>query len=218
MKYAYARVSTRKQFRDGNELAEQIAKLEEAGFDELVIEEFKGATTKRPCLDALISRLQSGDTLLVTKLDRFARTTADGSALINDLLNRGVSVHILNMGLIDNTPTGKLITHILLAFVEYERDLIVERTQVGKEIARSKNGFRDGRPPIDQKKKDFAVELIINQQKSYNEVVELTGLSRSTVTRAVREAKAKRILAENSLILFEHQTTLNDNKPFRFLS
>ena len=147
----------------------------------------------------MIERLQAGDTLLVTKLDRFARSTADGSSLINDLLNRGVSVHILNMGLIDNTPTGKLIVHILLAFAEYERDLIVERTQAGKEIARSKNGFRDGRPPIDQKKKDFAVELILKQQKSYNEVVELTGLSRSTVTRAVRDAKAKRILEENFL-------------------
>ena len=199
MKYAYARVSTRKQSRDGNGLDEQIAKLQTVGFDELVVEEFTGATTKRPCLDALISRLQAGDTLIVTKLDRFARSTADGSALINELLNRGVSVHILNMGLIDNTPTGKLITHIMLAFAEYERDLIVERTQAGKEIARSKNGFRDGRPPIDQKKKDFAVELILKQQKSYNEVVELTGLSRSTVTRAVRDAKAKQILAENSL-------------------
>ena len=103
------------------------------------------------------------------------------------------------MGLIDNTPTGKLITHIMLAFAEYERDLIVERTQAGKEIARSKNGFRDGRPPIDQKKKDFVADLVLKQQKSYNEVVELTGLSRSTVTRAVRDAKAKQILAENSL-------------------
>lgn len=196
MKYAYARVSTRKQSHDGNGLDEQIAKLKNAGFDELVVEEFTGATTKRPCLDALIERLQSGDTLIVTKLDRFARSTAEGSALINELLNRGVSVHILNMGLIDNTPTGKLITHILLAFAEYERDLIVERTQAGKEIARSKNGFRDGRPPIDQKKKDFAADLVLKQQKSYNEVVELTGLSRSTVTRAVRDAKAKQILAE----------------------
>ena len=199
MKYAYARVSTRKQSRDGNGLEEQIAKLQTVGFDELVVEEFTGATTKRPYLDDLISRLQSGDTLIVTKLDRFARSTADGSLLINDLLNRGVSVHILNMGLIDNTLTGKLIVHILLAFAEYERDMIVERTQAGKEIARTKNGFRDGRPPIDQKRKDCAVDLILNQHRSYNEVVEMTGLSKSTVTRAVREARAKKILAENSL-------------------
>ncbi|MBR6888188.1 MAG: recombinase family protein [Selenomonadaceae bacterium] len=114
------------------ELSNLFVKLKNAGFDELVVEEFTGTTTKRPCLDALIERLQSGDTLLVTKLDRFARSTAEGSALINELLNRGVSVHILNMGLIDNTPTGKLITHIMLAFAEYERDLIIERTQAGK--------------------------------------------------------------------------------------
>ena len=102
------------------------------------------------------------------------------------------------MGLIDNTPTGRLITNILLAFAEYERDMIVERTQAGKEIARSKHGFRDGRPPIDQKKKDFAANLILNEHKTYNEVSELTGLSKSTLTRAVRHAKATLILAENN--------------------
>ena len=191
MKFAYARVSTRRQFRDGNGLDDQIAQLKIAGYDELVVEEFTGSTTKRPKLDALIQRLQKGDTIIVTKLDRFARTTAEGSKLISDLLQRGVAVHILNMGLIDNTPTGKLITHILLAFAEYERDLIIERTQAGKEIARSKNGFRDGRPPIDQKRKDFAVELILNQHKTYREVVELTGLSKSTLIRAVNAYRAK---------------------------
>lgn len=194
MKYAYARASTRKQYFNGNSLEEQVEKLTAAGFDEIVIEEFTDALTKRPQLDALIEQLQAGDTLIVTKLDRFANTAADGSALVNNLLNRGVSVHILNMGLIDDSPTGKLIAHILQTFAEYERDMIIERTQVGKEIARSKNGFRDGRPPIDQSKKDFAVDLILNQRKSYNEVVALTGLSRSTITRAVRDARAKRIL------------------------
>lgn len=198
MKFAYARVSTRKQFRDGNGLDEQIAKLENAGFDELVVEEFSGATTKRPHLDALIQRLQTGDTLIVTKLDRFARSAAEGLSLINSLLARGVHVFILNMGLIDNTPIGKLITTILLAIAEFERDMIIERTQAGKEIARTKHGFRDGRPPIDQKKKDFAADLILNQHKSYNEVVELTGLSKSTLTRAVRHAKANLILAEKN--------------------
>ena len=199
MKFAYARVSTRKQSRDGNGLDEQIAKLKTEGYDELIIEEFTGSTTKRPSLDALIQRLQQGDILIVTKLDRFARTTAEGSKLISDLLNRGVAVHILNMGLIDNTPTGKLITHILLAFAEYERDMIIERTQAGKEIARSKNGFRDGRPPIDQKRKDFAVDLILNQHKTYREVAELTGLSKSTLIRAVNAHKANSSLKKNSL-------------------
>ena len=199
MKFAYARVSTRKQSREGNGLEEQIAQLKIAGYDELVVEEFTASTTKRPKLDALIQRLQQGDTIIVTKLDRFARTTAEGSKLISDLLQRGVAVHILNMGLIDNTPTGKLITHILLAFAEYERDMIIERTQAGKEIARSKDGFRDGRPPIDQKRKDFAVDLILNQHKTYREVVELTGLSKSTLIRAVNAYRGEVVLKEKFL-------------------
>lgn len=200
MKHAYARVSTRKQFRDGNGLEEQIAKLKTEGYDELVVEEFSGSTTKRPHLDTLIQRLQHGDTLIVTKLDRLARSTAEGSKLINDLLRRGIAVHILDMGLVllNNTPTGKLITHILLAFAEYERNLIIKRTQAGKEIARSKDGFREGRPPIDQKRKDFAVDLILNQHKTYREVVELTGLSKSTLIRAVNAYRANIALQKSS--------------------
>ena len=193
MKYAYARVSTKKQFRDGNGLDEQIEKLKAVGFDKLITEEFTGSTTKRPMLDALIANLQHGDTLLVTKLDRLARSTSEGSKLINELLNRGVAVHILNMGLIDNTPTGKLITNIMLAFAEYERDLIIERTQAGKEIARTKDGFRDGRPPIAWSRKKAAAELILIQHKSYKEVSDLTGLSVSTLARTVRSLKAENL-------------------------
>jgi len=198
MKFAYARVSTRKQSRDGNGLDEQIEKLKAVGFDKLIVEEFTGSTTKRPMLDDLIANLKHGDTLLVTKLDRLARSTAEGSKFINDLLNRGVAIHILNMGLIDNTPTGKLITNIMLAFAEYERDLIIERTLAGKEIARTKNGFRDGRPPIDPKRKRAAAELILLQHRSYREVEELTGLSRATLARSVRSLKAEKLLTDES--------------------
>ena len=154
-----------------------------------------------PKFDALIQRLQHSDTLVVTKLDRFARSTVEGSSLINDLLKRGVAVHILNMGLIDNTPAGKLITHIMLAFAEYERDTIIERTQAGKEIARTRHGFRDGRPPIDQKRKDFAVDLILNHHKTYREVAELTGLSKATLIRAVNAHRANIALREKAVLL-----------------
>ena len=200
MKFAYARVSTRKQVRDGNGLDEQIAKLKAEGYDELVVEEFTGSSTNRPAFDSLIQRLSSGDSLIVTKLDRIARSTAQGSALISDLLNKGIIVHILNMGRIDNTPTGKLITNILLAFAEYERDMIIERTQAGKEIARTKEGFRDGRPPIDPKRKKFAADLILNQHYSYKQAERLTGLSQSTIARTVRTIRAERIIAENKQV------------------
>ena len=117
MKYAYVRASTRKQYRDGNELLKQKSKLQEAGFDELVVEEFGETTNTRPCFEVLKARLQAGDTLLVTTLDRVARSATEGVELIKEFLKRGVAVHILNMGLIDNTPAGKLIIRILLAFV-----------------------------------------------------------------------------------------------------
>lgn len=194
MKYAYARVSTRKHFLNDNGINEQIAKLNSTDFDKLIVEDHYNSGTKHLQFNNLIQQLKNGDVLIITTLDRIAKTIAEGLAILNGLLKRGVAVHILNMGIIDNTPTGKNIANIFLAFAKYERDMIIERTQTGKEIARSKPGFKEGRPPIDQNKKDFAVNLILNQKKSYNEAVKLTGLSKSTITRSVRIAKAKQIL------------------------
>ena len=84
--------------------------------------------------------------MVVCKLDRFARTAIDGVQTVRDLFDRGVRVHILNMGLIENTLTGNLILTVMLAFAEYERGMIVERTQTGKAIAKLNPGFREGRP------------------------------------------------------------------------
>jgi DNA invertase Pin-like site-specific DNA recombinase len=86
------------------------------------------------------------DKLIVTKLDRIARTAITGFETVKGLLDRGVSVHVLNMGLIDNTPTGRLILHIMLSFAEFEREMIKERTAAGKAIARQKPGYKEGRP------------------------------------------------------------------------
>ena len=83
--------------------------------------------------------------MVVTKLDRIARSAMQGIELVQKLLDRGITVHVLNMGLLDNTPTGKLIRNIMLAFAEFERDMIVERTQEGKAIAKLNPEFREGR-------------------------------------------------------------------------
>lgn len=194
MKYAYARISVRKQSLDNNSLNDQIIKLKATNYDKLIVEDFSVSNTKRPQFNNLIQKLQNGDVLIVATLDRIAKNITEGSSIINALLKRDIAVHILNIGLIDNTPNGKNIANIFLAFAEYEREMIIERTQAGKEIARTKHGFREGRPPIDQNKKDFAVDLIINQKKSYNEAVKLTGLSKSTITRSVRIAKAQQFI------------------------
>lgn len=149
MKYGYARVSTKGQQRDGNSLDEQWEKLKNYGCDEIVQEAYTGTKMDRPKMAELLNRLQPGDELVVCKLDRFARTAAEGSTIIKDLVDRGIVVNVLNMGKADNTPMGKLMVTIMLAFAEYERDMIVERTQSGKEIARQKEGFKEGRPALD---------------------------------------------------------------------
>lgn len=188
MIYGYARVSTTGQASNGNSLEDQKNQLTEQHCEKIIVEQFTGTTTNRPKFNALIEQLQAGDTLKVTKLDRFARTVGDGSNLIKTLLSKGVSVHILNMGLMDDTPTGRLIANVLLSFAEFERDMIVERTQSGKAVARTKAGFKEGRPPIDKARTDNAVRLI-EEGHSYKEVIEMTGLSKSTIIRAVRKTR-----------------------------
>ena len=143
MKYGYARVSTKRQAKDGNSLEAQEKLLLENGAEKIFKDTFTGTKTVRPELNNLLSEIQPGDSLIVTKLDRIARSTTQGIELVNSLLEKGIVIHILNMGLMDNTPTGKLIRTIFLGFAEFERDLIVERTQEGKAIARAnakKNG------------------------------------------------------------------------------
>ena len=142
----YGRVSTRGQGKNGNSLEDQRSKLEEAGCDEIVLEVYTGTKMKRPKFTKLLEELEEGDTLVVCKLDRFARTAREGLEIVEELMKRGVKVHILNMGLIEDTPMGRLILTVMLAFAQFERDSIVERTQDGKAIAKESDDFREGRP------------------------------------------------------------------------
>ncbi len=185
MIYGYARVSTKGQAKDGNSLEAQEKALRDAGAMEIYTDAFTGTKTHRPELDKLLSVMSDGDTMVVTKLDRIARSVSQGSDLIQMLLNKGISVRILNMGLMDNTPTGRLIRNVMLAFAEFERDMIVERTSEGKAIARQEKGYREGRPrKFSQAMIEHALELL--QGHSYRQVENMTGISKSTLIRAKR--------------------------------
>lgn len=183
--YGYARVSTANQAREGNSLPQQTSALIQAGVPEqnIYTDAYTGTKLSRPNFSKLLTLLRPGDRLVITKLDRFARTTSEGITTIQTLLNNQVSVHILNMGLIDNTPTGKLITTVLLAFAEFERDMIVERTTQGKAQARlTKPDFREGRPSI-QIPNDTLSEIVAKKQKgliTVNEACRILNISRST--------------------------------------
>lgn len=144
MRYGYARVSSLGQQLNGNSLSEQTAQLKAAGADEVICECFTGTKTDRPKFTPLLEKLQDGDTLLVTKLDRFARA-ADAGKIIEELINRGVTVNILNFGVANNSPTGRLMLNIIFAFAQYERDMIWERTQEGKMAARQDPNWHEGR-------------------------------------------------------------------------
>ena len=187
MIYGYARVSTLTQEHNGNSLEEQVSALTAYGCQEIIQEAFTGKTMERPAFQSLLSKLTEQDTLVVTKLDRFARTAIDGVQTVRSLFERGVRVHILNMGLIENTLTGNLILTVMLAFAEYERGMIVERTQLGKSMARMNPDFKDGRP---RKFTDVQIQLaleLLESGKSYGQVQKMTGIRKSTLIRAKRE-------------------------------
>lgn len=186
MIYGYCRVSTRGQARDGNGLEVQKAAVTNAGAEKVFSDTFTGTKTHRPELDKLLAEISNGDKLIVTKLDRVARSASQGAELIQILLDKGVTVHILNMGILDNTPTGKLIRMIFLAFAEFERDMIVERTQEGKQIARLRDDFRDGRPKKYKKKQVEHALMLLDSGNTYRMVEEFTGISKSTLIRAKR--------------------------------
>jgi DNA invertase Pin-like site-specific DNA recombinase len=140
----------------------------------------------RPKFGKLIESLEAGDTLVVCKLDRFARTASEGSELVKALLSRGVNVHILNMGLIENTPTGRLILNVLLSFAEFERDMIVERTSEGKALARATNPeFKEGRP-----RKEIPAEFfeLMNSGVSVADACKRLGIHRTQWYRWKKES------------------------------
>lgn len=146
----YARVSSKGQEIDGNSLESQERALLSAGADYVVQETYTGTTMDRPKLREVLSCLEEGDTLLISKLDRFARTASEGYEAIKSLTDRGVTVHILDMGIVKNDKNSNLLLTILFAFAEFERACIVERLNEGKEIAKNTNpNYKEGRKALE---------------------------------------------------------------------
>lgn len=112
----------------------------------------------------------------------------DAITIVKELFQRGIKINVINMGMIEDTITGRLILTIFSGFAEFERDMIVERTQEGKALAKQKEGFTEGRPrAYTSKQMDHAISLL--DTHSYNEVSALTGISKSTLLRDVKRRK-----------------------------
>lgn len=184
--YGYARVSTKGQM-ENNSLQQQEEEIK-SRYEKCIIfrEAYTGTKTDRPIFNEMLLKLEKGDTLVVTKLDRLARNTVEGIEIIQELFQKGIAVHVLNVGLLENTTMGKFFITTLLAVAEMERNTIIERTQAGKAIAKTKPGFKEGRPKKYTKEQiDHALSLL--EDNSYSYVVRVTGISKSTLIRAVRK-------------------------------
>lgn len=179
MRYGYARVSSIGQQLNGNSLAEQEKQLKEAGAEIVISECFTGRKIERPKFTPLLESLKEGDTLYVTKLDRFARATEAGT-VIEELVKRGVTVNILNLGVANITSTGMLMVNIISAFAKYECDMIWERTQEGKAAARQKSGYREGRKPLEVPEYEKYSLRVKSGEITVAQACSALGISRST--------------------------------------
>lgn len=189
MIFGYCRVSTKGQAKDGNSLQAQEQEILSRYNDAQIYKEaYTGTTTDRPVFNDVIQKMKEKDMLVVNKLDRLARNTEEGIKIVKDLFQKKCSVHVLNVGLLEDTAMGQFFITTLLAVAELERSQIIERCQAGKAIARQNPDFVEGRPKkYNQKQLDHALDLLLDH--SYKEVVQMTGISKSTLIRSMRNKK-----------------------------
>lgn len=177
--YGYARVSTQDQ-----ELARQIDALEKHGIDIIYTEKMTGTKAHRPELDKLKEHLDNGDTVVVESLSRLGRSTKDLLALIDEWNKQGVKLVSLKEKIDTTTPTGILLTTVLSAISQFERDITVQRTNEGLQAARAR-GRKGGRPKASSAKVEKAVKLYHAQTHSIKEITAICGISQATLYRAL---------------------------------
>lgn len=193
MIYGYARVSTDKQ-----ELNVQVKVLKEAGATKIFKEKISGTSKNKKELNQLLEVINSGDTLIVTKADRIARSLSQLEKVVTDLTASGVTVTILNMGTftsenMDN-PMTKLLFNVLGAFAEFERSMIIERTQEGIKDAKEK-GVKFGRKTKTYKIEGallHAIEKVERGEMSQPEAAEFAKCSIATFKRRIKEYRQQK--------------------------
>ncbi|MFJ7639410.1 recombinase family protein [Peribacillus sp. NPDC097225] len=191
MKYGYARVSSA-----GQNLSAQIKKLEENECDTIYKEKVSGRKKEnREQFNLLLETVKDGDTIVVTKLDRFARSTKDALYTIEYLNSKGVSLIVMNMGgdkIDTGTAIGKLMITVLSGIAEFEADMIKERQLEGIEEAKQRGVYK-GRPKKyteNNKALQYALKLFHDRARNkmtVKEIEEITKISRATLYRAGKE-------------------------------
>ncbi|WP_057883085.1 recombinase family protein [Tsuneonella troitsensis] len=187
--FAYCRVSTADQTNDN-----QLREIEAAGFTvdhkRSITETVSGSTAamQRPGFARLVDRLEDGDVLVVTKLDRLGRNAMDVRSTVERLASDGVRVHCLALGGIDLTsPAGKMTMGVICAVAEFERDLLIERTQAGLSRAKAE-GTALGRPPVLTNEQQAEVLAKRAEGVSLGALAKTYGVSRAAIQRVEKRA------------------------------
>lgn len=187
MRLGYARVSTKGQQES---LEEQRGTLIRKGCDRVFSDVASGARAERPGLAALMDHARPGDVVLVTRLDRLGRTTLDTLRTMTALDEAGISVSALDVELDTTTPAGRMVIRVMVALAEWERDVLIERTQAGLAHARTQ-GRVGGRPRALNAEQVTAVLASLEAGLSVADVARMHGVSPRTIRR-VRADEAQR--------------------------
>jgi DNA invertase Pin-like site-specific DNA recombinase len=182
----YARTSTAEQEAG---LEAQLRDLRANGAEKIFSERIS-SVGERVQLDAALAFVREGDTLLVTKVDRLARSIRGLLDIAERLKARGVKLHVMNLGLIDGSPTSQLTLHILGAIAEFERVMMLERQKEGITKAKAEGKYK-GRPVNHAKRasKEMQVAALRGTGKSSAAIARELGMSQRTLFRILKQAK-----------------------------
>lgn len=194
MYIGYARVST-----NGQELQTQIETLKDEGCEKIYTEKVTGTSTaQREQLKEMLEHVRAGDTVIVTKIDRLARSIIDLNKIVKEITEKGAGIRFISEN-IEFKPQGQgnsiqaLLFNVLGSFAQFERDLIVERTTEGRERAK-REGKHMGRPSRPKKDIERALALYFDRENngmSVKDIVKLTGVPRSTIYHKARQRHTK---------------------------
>jgi DNA invertase Pin-like site-specific DNA recombinase len=185
VRIGYARTSTVEQIAG---LEAQDWELREAGVEK-VFSERVSSVAKREQLEAALEFSRKGDVLVVTKLDRLARSMADLVAITSKLKAKGVELQVLAMNLDTTTPTGKLMLNLMGSFAEFEREIMLERQREGVAKAKAEGKYK-GRVPTAQRKAAEVVQLR-GQGVKPEAIAEKLGISRASVFRVLKDQRTR---------------------------
>ena len=182
MKYGYARVSTDDQKADL-----QTTALKKAGCEHVFTDTASGSSAKRPELARCLTSMRAGDVLVVWKLDRLGRSLSHLVAVLSDLQGRGVAFLSLTEAIDTENAAGRLMGHILGALAEFERSLIVERTQAGLKAAKQRGQKLGRRPSLSEDQRKHARDLLTKGQSPAT-VAKLLNVCRATLYNSLKNS------------------------------